>query len=489
MRNRVTYSKAHLEAILAPFMEASNGKATRRKLSAVPGRKSASTSMLRRAHKYVSRYPGAISGSGGHDVTYRLACMLLHKFKLSWDQAWALLNEWNSNCSPPWSEAELRHKLESAWEHGTVEEKSPGTGEGTRRLIVRKASNVKIEQAVSLDAINFLLCGMLTLFMAKPGMGKSTLAIYIAACLTRGVRPFEKTVFPAARTKRTKPFNVIWINFEESLGHALVPKLRALDANLDFIHIIDGVQEEEVETPFGLLDLDALEELIRTTQARLVVVDPIRALDFGDSNDHDRVLRVMLRLKQLAARTGVAVLCITHPNKQSSQSIDKRYAGAGAFYQVARSAWVIGSDPDDEDVRVLCHDKASVTKRSQSLRFKIVEKTVTADGQSVVTPAIKLLGVSDLRAEDCFESERTRRGRPADQLRAAEEFLQRSLASGPVRSTELLLSLRGADISERTAKAARKSLGILAGKEPGQHSNPRWWSKMPGQAFPWEEPK
>jgi hypothetical protein len=67
-----------------------------------------------RARGYVAAMPEAISGQGGHQATFAVAVALIHGFALSDDQAWPIFCEYNSRCSPPWSEPELRHKLADA---------------------------------------------------------------------------------------------------------------------------------------------------------------------------------------------------------------------------------------------------------------------------------------------------------------------------------------------------------------------------------------
>ena len=69
---------------------------------------------VERARRYVAQMPPAISGQGGHNATLRVACVLVHGFALPPEQAWPLLCEYNERCEPPWSERELRHKLEEA---------------------------------------------------------------------------------------------------------------------------------------------------------------------------------------------------------------------------------------------------------------------------------------------------------------------------------------------------------------------------------------
>lgn len=70
--------------------------------------------VLERARKYLSKIPPAVSGQRGHDTTYHAACSLVVGFRLERDDALALLKEWNESCEPPWSDAELEHKIDGA---------------------------------------------------------------------------------------------------------------------------------------------------------------------------------------------------------------------------------------------------------------------------------------------------------------------------------------------------------------------------------------
>jgi hypothetical protein len=74
--------------------------------------------MVRRARAWLACVEGAVSGQGGHNRTFRVACKLTHPFPrgfgLSFDQAWELIKEWNEQCEPPWSDPELAHKLTDA---------------------------------------------------------------------------------------------------------------------------------------------------------------------------------------------------------------------------------------------------------------------------------------------------------------------------------------------------------------------------------------
>lgn len=69
----------------------------------------------RRAGAYLDAMPPAIAGSGGHNQTYAAATALVHGFALAPELAMDLLaTRYNPRCEPPWSERELRHKVDDA---------------------------------------------------------------------------------------------------------------------------------------------------------------------------------------------------------------------------------------------------------------------------------------------------------------------------------------------------------------------------------------
>jgi hypothetical protein len=101
----------------------------------------------RRAIAYLDRMPPAISGSGGHAATYAAATALVHGFGIAPPRALALLvAHYNPRCQPPWSEAELAHKVNDA------ERKPHSRAYGWLRD-ERKATELGV------DLSRFTLCG------------------------------------------------------------------------------------------------------------------------------------------------------------------------------------------------------------------------------------------------------------------------------------------------------------------------------------------
>ena len=67
--------------------------------------------VIERARRYLAKMPPAVSGQHGHDQTFSVACTLVQGFGLSVAEAGPLFAEYNTRCSPPWSEHDLAHKL------------------------------------------------------------------------------------------------------------------------------------------------------------------------------------------------------------------------------------------------------------------------------------------------------------------------------------------------------------------------------------------
>jgi archaellum biogenesis ATPase FlaH len=95
--------------------------------------------IVERSRRYLLKVPPAISGSNGHGMTFRAACILVKGFGLDQGDALALMREWNQNCQPPWSERELVHKIQDA-------AKQPGPDGFMRYVREDRFASVKVPQ-------------------------------------------------------------------------------------------------------------------------------------------------------------------------------------------------------------------------------------------------------------------------------------------------------------------------------------------------------
>jgi hypothetical protein len=216
--------------------------------------------------------------------------------------------------------------------------------------------------------------GKITLLDGDPGMGKSLLAINIAACVSTG-RPM-----PDGTPGRKG--GVILIAPEDSAEDTIKPRMEVAGGNPSkvlLLNTIENLDEKRLgvfEHPFSLAhNLSDLEEAIKRRNAILVVLDPLMAIlgrSIDSSRDQD-IREVLTPLNQIAGRTGCAILIIRHLNKGSSDNILYRGAGSIGITAAARVCLLVAHDPDDEQNRVFATIKNNLSKMACNLTYQVVE--------------------------------------------------------------------------------------------------------------------
>lgn len=83
-----------------------------------PHRGGAERNVVERARRYLAAIPPAVAGHHGDADTFRVCCRLVRGFALEDHDALVVLSEWNLRCEHPWSDRELRAKLQSARRYG-----------------------------------------------------------------------------------------------------------------------------------------------------------------------------------------------------------------------------------------------------------------------------------------------------------------------------------------------------------------------------------
>src|SRR5262249_968363 len=139
---------------------------------------------------------------------------------------------------------------------------------GTFSMHLRSVSQMT-PRAVSWLWPGRLALGKLAMLDGDPGLGKSLLALDLCARLSTG-RPFPD----GAAGQGIAP--AIILNAEDSEEDTLRPRLQALGADLDRVFLLHP--GEGLGQPLRLPhQTELLDEALRRTQARLVVLDPIVA--------------------------------------------------------------------------------------------------------------------------------------------------------------------------------------------------------------------
>ena len=232
--------------------------------------------------------------------------------------------------------------------------------------------------------------GKVHLIDGDPGVGKSTLAIQIAANITTGTPWPDQQPCPTG--------NVIIMSAEDGLADTVRPRLDAAHGDPDKVHALTAISEiidgEEQHRPPTIADIDAIEHAVQQTGAVLLIIDVLMAYLPGgiDSHKDQDVRRVLSRLTHMAETTGCAVILLRHLNKGSGSAL---YRGGGSIgiSGNARVVHLVGRSPDDPDLLVFASVKNNIARAPESLTYRIV------DG-GTGTGRIAWEGTSSLSAND-----------------------------------------------------------------------------------------
>jgi len=283
--------------------------------------------------------------------------------------------------------------------------------------------------------------GKITVIQGDPGDGKTTLILNIAALLSRGLPMPESTDY-------SLPTSVLYQSAEDGAEDTLKPRLMSAGADCSRIAFID-----ESECGLTLNDV-RIENAIKATKARLLVLDPLQAY-LGEGNEMNRADGVRPMLKQLAAvaeRTGCAIVIVGHMNKASGSKSIYRGLGSIDITAVARSVLLVGRIKNDTPVRVMAQQKNSLAKEGTPIAFEINEDS-----------GIRWIGEYDISVDELLNGES---GAPSDsgKVTVVMEKLTELLADEEVPCGRLYEMFREMDMGKRTVDRAKKALGVRSVK-------------------------
>lgn len=303
--------------------------------------------------------------------------------------------------------------------------------------------------------------GKLTTFAGMPGEAKGLTTVDVAAVITAN-RP---TFGDGAPNTVGQARDVLFISSEDDFEDTVIPRLVAAGADLDRVHFLTS-KAFDAERLISLdTDLVEIERCLRDNpDIVLVVIDPVmNHLGKKKANDTQDVRSILARLKF----PGVATIIVLHMNKKPDLNAIQRVSGAGAFIEVARTAWLFISDPDDpEGIRKMLLIKGNVTKRSAAgLEFKVVSKPVALDDGVADVPFIVWLGSTNQTANDALATDGKVASPETSALKAAMQFLQAFLKDGRKPQAEVEDAANEAGISLATLRRAKKELQVQSVKD------------------------
>jgi putative DNA primase/helicase len=336
--------------------------------------------------------------------------------------------------------------------------------------------------AVTLEPVRwawrgYLPRGMLTILGGAPGCGKTTIALALAATMTRA------GVWPDGSRCATVGDVLIWSG--EDAHPVIGARLAAADADMSRVHFVDGVSGGGEDGSFDpgrdMLLLEAAAETLPNLQ--MLILDPIVSAVAGDSHKNAEVRRALQPVIALAQRTNCAVLGITHFTKGTAgRDPVERITGSLAFAALARLVLVAAKvkvTDDEEPRRVFVRAKSNIGPDDGGFAYSLVRKEVAPEvegqrvqwGEALEGSAREVLAEAEAEPEDGDDSE------------DAAELLRTELAMAGtwVPAGAATAPLLAAGFSKKQAWAASKKLGVIRKKGGYQGA---WYMRLPGGPDP-----
>jgi putative DNA primase/helicase len=309
----------------------------------------------------------------------------------------------------------------------------------------------------------WLPAGKLCLIDGDPGQGKSFITLDLAARLSRGDK------WPDGQPGPGQPGNTLLVSCEDGVRDTVLPRLLALGADLAKVHGYQGRLHAglPIRVPELPRDLPVLEVIIRETQAKLVVIDPLMAFLAASilSISDQSVRSVLTPLAALAERTGATLLFVRHLNKTGGKQAVYRGGGSIGIIASMRTAALIARHPHDREQRVLAMVKCNLGPEPKSLAFRLRPSALEPGGTEVGWE-----GEVDLQANDLVAD--------VKQTLDPKQWLRQALAGGPRPVKELYAEAAGISISEPTLDRAKKALAVVS-LQRGHGKNKVWYWALP----------
>ena len=294
--------------------------------------------------------------------------------------------------------------------------------------------------------------GKLVVIDGDPSVGKSTLAVDLAARVSTG-KPWPDDAPCEAG-------EVLVLSAEDGLADTIRPRLDAAGGDATRVHALTAVRVlsddgEPIERPPTLADIGAIRAAILRTGAVLVVIDVLMAFLPGKVDSHkDQDIRAVLsRLTKVGEETGCTFLLLRHLNKAGGGSPMYRGGGSIGIVGAARAGYLVARDPDDPDTRVMACVKSNLAREPESLSYRLQGDPDSGVARVVWTGA---------STHDAAGLLRNAGDDDQDDRREIEEWLEEVMNAGGGRAAakDVMNAGRKVGYSVDQVKRAKKRLGI-----------------------------
>lgn len=331
--------------------------------------------------------------------------------------------------------------------------------------------------------IDWLWCqwlarGKMHVLAGLPGGGKTTLGQSFAATVSSAGTWPDGSLASAGNV-------VIWSG-EDDASDTLTPRLIAAGANMSRIFFVGQTVEKGMARSFDPgKDIEPLQQaIVSAGGASLMIIDPIVSAVIGDSHKNGEVRRSLQPLVDLAAKTGAALLGISHLSKgtQGREPVE-RISGSLAFAAMARvvfiAAKVPGENEDDPATRIFIRSKSNIGLDSGGYEYSLVQEEL-ARYPGISASRVKWGSLITGSARNILaELELPPEKEAGTAKNVAKIYLTALLRDGAMTADDVKTHTTGAGLSWATVRRAQSDLGIIPRRE-GFAGEGKWTWALPG---------
>jgi hypothetical protein len=334
------------------------------------------------------------------------------------------------------------------------EEASNGGVPLVKRPNLQRLSDIRAEATKYLWKPRFAV-GKVNLIIGDPGLGKSFIALDVAARVTAG-KPWPDG------SPGPEPGEVIALCGEDSYADTVRPRIDKLGGDAHFFRPLRTVGAGTRSRGIQLADIEALAIAIRESRPRMLIIDPISAyLGTVDSHRDSEVRGLLAPIAQLAEEHAIAVVGVMHLSKNTQRQAIYRASGSIAFTAAARIVHAVAPDDAVHGRRVFMTVKSNVSALPPSLAFTLKDGRLAWETEPIKSIDCEslLAGAEESRAE-----------------RSDADRLLKVLLKDASQIDAKVMKEAGeaAVISPRTMRRAAVRLGLTPKRVGGAGADGRW---------------
>lgn len=381
---------------------------------------------------------------------------------MSLEEAFAVIkgSAWNKFAGRPNEEKHLKRELDKVIAE-KFKEKPKGADKLYRKSDEEESRDekkgiftIRSMQEIEEEKIDwlwypYLAKKTLSILEGDPGLGKSYMAMIVAASIAEGKK------LPCVRKGKGRAHGAV-VYFDIENNAASVTKVRLKYNGFD-----DLGNYYAVEQSFSIDDEDAIEEVyehLERIKPILVVFDTLNTyIGRADTHKASEATQAMGMFKGIADDFNCAVLLVRHLTKGSGSAM-YRGQGSVAFSGSARVTMCVGVDPQDHDTRVMSIVKGNLAPLPGGLAFRIEARP--KDRSEFIWD-----GFNDLTAQEVMDAstEARAKGKEGNGIQDAMEFLEQTITGVAVEVEKLYRMGEKRSVGKKMVERAASKMNVTVG--------------------------